>query len=120
MNVTLKGVHLKVDASLREYVDQHLVAPLEHIVVNAAATLDIHLVDINGEKGGTDDKECRATLHIPGLKAVHVTESSDDIFKSVAVARDRLERTAKRELAKRRSTAPLSPPIEDTPADERV
>ncbi len=109
--MTLKGVHLTVDEGVREYVNQHLVAPLAHIVSNSAATLDVHLVDVNGEKGGTVDKECRVTLHIPGLNAVHVTEGSDDICKSIAIARDRLERTVKRELEKRRAPGHLAHPI---------
>ncbi len=104
MNVIVKGVHLRVSPRLRSYVDAHLVGPLLHFWNDEASELEVHLVDTNGPKGGRD-KECRVTARMPGSRTLHVTERSDDIYKAVSFARDRLEKAAKREIAKKRKVA---------------
>jgi putative sigma-54 modulation protein len=101
MKTIVKGVHLKLSKRLRDYVQEHLVEPMVHFCDSAAAEIEVHLADTNGPKGGVD-KECRATVRIPNSKTLHVTEASDDIYKSIAFARDRLERMAKREIQKMR------------------
>ncbi len=101
MKLIVKGIHLKLTKRLRAFVEEHLALPLEHFCDDAAAKLEVHLADTNGPKGGVD-KECRATVRLPRSKALHVSEASDDIYKSIAFARDRLERMAKREIQKMR------------------
>jgi ribosomal subunit interface protein len=101
MKVMVKGVHLKVSRRLRDYVEEHLVVPMTHFIQDEAAELEVHLVDTNGSKGGVD-RECRVAVRLPHAKGLHVTEVSDDIHASIALARDRLERLVKREIAKRR------------------
>lgn len=101
MTVILKGVHLRLSRRLREYIQKHLVAPMERFYKNPAAELEIHLVDTNGPKRGLD-KECRATVRLPGSKAIHVTEIGDDVYDAVTFVRDRLERLVKRELSRKR------------------
>ena len=102
MKVMIKGVHLRVSKRLRAYCEAHLVEPLAHFHDDEAAELDIHLADDNGPKGGATDKECRVTLRMPGARAIHVVEATEDIYKSVSFARDRLERLMKRQLQKMR------------------
>ncbi len=101
MKVIVRGVHLRVSRRLRQFVEEHLVLPLERFYDDEAAELIVELADMNGPKGG-DDKECRAILRLPGLRTLVVTERSADVYTSVSFARDRLERQAKRELGKRR------------------
>lgn len=102
MKVIMRGVHLSLTEGIKAHVMEHLVAPLERFYNNEAAELDVHLVDNNGPKGG-QDKECRVTAFMPGGSPIHVTEVTDDIYKSIDLARDRLERLAKRELEKMRT-----------------
>lgn len=101
MKVILKGVHITLTERLKAYVDEHLVAPIERFFDDEAAELDIHLVDSNGPKGGRD-KECRVTAFIPGSAPMHITEATDDLFQSIDFARDRLEKTIKREQERKR------------------
>ena len=101
MKVLLRGVHLDLTDALRAYVDEHLVSHIERFADDEAAEIDISLVDINGPKGGVD-KECRVTVRMPGLSSVHVTETADSLFPAIDAARDRLERTLKRALERRR------------------
>jgi ribosomal subunit interface protein len=101
MKVLIRGVHLALTESLREYVERHLVSHLERYIDDEATEVEIALVDINGPKGGVD-QECRVTVRMPGFAAMHVTETSETIHHAVDAARDRLENTIKRTLEKRR------------------
>jgi putative sigma-54 modulation protein len=101
MKVLIHGVHIRLTARLKKYVETHLVAPLQRFYDDTAAEIDVHLCDINGPKGGID-KECRVTVRIPRRRSMHVTETSDDLYKAIDFARDRVERAAKREISRRR------------------
>lgn len=115
MKVLLRGVHLDLSDALRAYVDEHLVSHIERFADDEAAEIDISLVDTNGPKGGVD-KECRVTVRLPGLAAVHVTEAGDSLFPAIDASRDRLEKTLKRTLEKRREAHTGGLPY-DTAAD---
>ncbi len=112
MKVIVKGVHLKVSPRLREFVEAHLAEPIGTFYDSEAAELQVHLVDINGPKGG-EDKECRVTVFMPGFSPIHVVEATDNIYKSVALVRERVERLAKKELGRLRkhSGHPVSKPL---------
>ncbi|QSQ24378.1 ribosome-associated translation inhibitor RaiA [Pyxidicoccus parkwayensis] len=115
MKVLLRGVHLVLTDALRSYVDEHLVGHIERFADDEAAEIDISLVDTNGPKGGVD-KECRVTVRLPGLPSVHVTEMADSLFPAIDASRDRLEKTLKRMLEKRREAKTNGLP-QDTAAD---
>jgi ribosomal subunit interface protein len=115
MKVLLRGVHLDLTDALKAYVDEHLVSHIERFADDEAAEIDISLVDTNGPKGGVD-KECRVTVRLPGLSSVHVTETSDSLFPAIDASRDRLEKTLKRTLEKRREAHTNGLPL-DTAAD---
>ena len=96
MKVNLRGVHLTLTEALKQHVHRHLVAPIQRVYDSEAAELDIHLRDTNGPKRGRD-KECSVTLRFPnGHHSIHVTEASEDIYKSIDLARDRVVNSAKR------------------------
>ncbi len=104
MKVIVRGVHLSLTDALKNHVEEHLVKPLTRFYENEAAELDIQLLDNNGPKGGLD-KECRVTAHFPGLSTQHVSEATEDLYKSIDLVRDRLKRIIKRELEKQRSVS---------------
>jgi putative sigma-54 modulation protein len=96
MKVNLRGVHLTLTEALKQHVQSHLVGPIQRIYDSEAAELEIHLRDTNGPKGGRD-KECSVTVRYPnGHHSIHVTEASEDIYKSIDLARDRVVNSAKR------------------------
>ena len=102
MKLLLHGVHVTLSPALKETVYEQLVAPVEKVADDEAAELEVHLCDTNGPKGGLD-KECRVTLRLPNLPALHVTERSEDLFKCIQLTSDRLERMAKRLLERHRT-----------------
>jgi ribosomal subunit interface protein len=101
MKLILKGVHLTLTERMKAYVQEHLVDAVTRFYDDEAAELNVHLVDSNGPKGGTD-KECRVTAFIPGLVPIHIDEATDDIFQSIDFAKDRLVKVLKREQERRR------------------
>jgi ribosomal subunit interface protein len=111
MKVLLRGVHLDLTDTLREYVEEHLVSHLGRYIEDEATELDIALVDINGPKGGVD-QECRVTVRMPGFSGVHVTETSETLFQAIDAVRDRLENTLKRTLEKRRERSSEGLPMD--------
>jgi putative sigma-54 modulation protein len=103
MKVLMRGVHLELTDSLREYVQGHLVDPISNYLDSEASEIDISLVDINGPKGGVD-QECRVTVRIPHFPAVHVTETAETMFAAIDLTRDRLETAVQRMIEKRRDS----------------
>jgi len=116
MKVNVRGVHLTLSDAIKRHVDKHLVEPLERFYDSEAAELEIHLRDINGPKGGKD-KECSVTLRVPHGASLHVTEVSEDIYKSIDLARDRLEKSAKRLVERSQDKRYDVRPTDLTPLD---
>jgi ribosome-associated translation inhibitor RaiA len=54
-------------------------------------------------------------MHLPGAPSVHITETSNDIHRAVAIASDRVERAAKKYLDRRHPRGGES--IADLPTD---
>jgi putative sigma-54 modulation protein len=104
MKVLMRGVHLSLTEGLKAYVQKHLVEHIQRVCRDdTASEIDISLLDINGPKGGVD-KECRVTVRLPGLSALHVTETAETLHQAIDAARDRTETALKRVLEKRRDT----------------
>lgn len=104
MKVLMRGIHLTLTDSLRDYATRHLVDPIAKYIDDEATEVDIALVDINGPKGGVD-QECRVTVRMPGFSGIHVTETSETMFQAIDSVRDRLENTIKRTVDKRRDVS---------------
>jgi putative sigma-54 modulation protein len=105
MKVLMRGVHLSLTDGLKAYVQEHLVDHIERLCDDQEASeIDISLVDTNGPKGGVD-KECRVTVRLPGLSAIHVTETAETLHQAIDASRDRMENTLKRTLEKRRDVS---------------
>jgi ribosomal subunit interface protein len=101
MKTNLRGVHVHLGDRMKDHVHSHLIGPILEFYDDEAAEIEVQLRDASA-KGGVD-KECRVTLHVPGINAIHIEEVTDDFFKSVDLCRDRLENALKRELEKRRT-----------------
>lgn len=100
MKVLMRGIHLGLTDSLRDYMTQHLVDPIAKYIDSEAAEIDIALADTNGPKGGVD-KECRVTVRMPGFSAIHINETAETLFAAIDSVRDRLVNTIKRTVEKR-------------------
>jgi ribosomal subunit interface protein len=117
MQLLVRGVHVPVNDALRNYVEVHMRRALERVLGRQpAAQVEVHLVVTRGENKGGMDKEARVTVHVPGVPALHITETSDEIHRAIAIACDRVERVAKKYLDRRHLRGGDS--IADLPSDE--
>lgn len=116
MKVNVRGVHLALSDGLKQHVQKHLVEPIERFYDSEAAELEVHLRDTNGPKGGRD-KECSVTVRVPHGASIHVTEVSDDLYKSIDLVRDRVEKSAKRLVERSQDKRHVNTPADLTPLD---
>ena len=113
MKVIIQARHIELSDALRNYCEQHLVEHIRRFYDNEAAQLVIQFNDMNGTKGG-NDQEVHLTFFMPNARAIHVELLSDDAFKSLDLARDRLIRRVKEEIRRMRQTSangPLDHPL---------
>lgn len=113
MKVIIQARHIELSSALRNYCETHLVDHIRRFYDNEAAQLTIQFNDANGTKGG-NDQEVHLTFYMPNARAIHVEQVSDDAFKSLDLARDRLIRRVKEEIRRWRQTSangPLERPL---------
>jgi len=115
MQLLVRGVHLQVDEALHSFVEVHLERALR-IFQQQSVSVEVHLVDTNAAKGGVD-QSARVTLRLPGVPAIHVEETSDDVRRAVLGACERLEHAAKRWVDKHHHHAG-GVALADLPVDE--
>lgn len=116
MKVNVRGVHLTLSDAIKQHVQKHLVDPIEHFYDSEAAEIEIHLRDNNGPKGGVD-KECSVTVRVPNSQSIHVTEVAEDIYKAIDLARDRVEKSAKRLVGRSQDKRYQTRPVDLSPID---
>ncbi|OGQ90040.1 MAG: ribosomal subunit interface protein [Deltaproteobacteria bacterium RIFOXYA12_FULL_58_15] len=101
MKLIVKARHMNLTPALKAHAEDKLGEAITRFYDGPAATLEIELGELGRTKDGLD-KECRVTAFIPKGKAITITEVSDDMYKAIDLARDRLVETVKRQLDKKR------------------
>ena len=104
MKVQIQGKQMKVSDALKQYVEDHLVKPMNRFYDDAAAEVRVEFGDARPGKGG-QDIECHLTLHMPHGRTLQVEAETQDPFASLDDAADRLIRACKKELEKMREPA---------------
>jgi len=64
--------------------------------------VEVHISDENGHKGGEDDLRCTIEARIRGLQPIVVTHHDENIDMAIAGATDRITRSVRKTLEKRR------------------
>lgn len=65
--------------------------------------VEVHLTDVNKDKGGTDDKRCVMEARIEGLSPSAVTHNAGNVRDAINGAADKLKRSLTSTLEKRKS-----------------
>ena len=96
LNIHTQGVSLtsRVEEHVRTQVTAALRSHADRVI-----TVDVHLKDVNGPKGG-DDKNVLIRTRLRGRSQVAVTERRDDLFSAVTAASRRTKRWVKRAVHK--------------------
>ena len=87
--------------------DQRLEEIAEGIVTNSLerfrediTRVEVHLRDVNRQKGGDDDKKCTMEARIEGQKPTAVTHNAGSVEEALSGAADKLQRALSSTLGK--------------------
>ena len=69
-------------------------------VESSITRVEAHLHDDNAHKSGSNDMRCVLEARIAGMKPLTVEESSDDLYKSIHLAAQKLGRAVTHTLEK--------------------
>ena len=90
-------VQVHADSSVKS--NAVLAQTVEETVGNAVrrwtpriTRVEVHLSDINGQKGGADDKRCLLEARIGGLQPIAVTHQAGTLHDAVEGAADKLKK----------------------------
>lgn len=67
--------------------------------------VEVHLNDLNGEKGGSNDKRCLMEARLAGLGPVDVNHEADSLELAIDGAMEKLERAIEHKLGRLAMTA---------------
>ncbi|MET8873103.1 HPF/RaiA family ribosome-associated protein [Nocardia sp. NPDC004604] len=81
------GSNIHGGASLAERVESTISATLDRFA-DQVTRLEVHLTDLNAEKGGPDDKQCVLEARISGQPPVAVTHRAATVAEAYTGAAD--------------------------------
>lgn len=98
-------VQVHADSSVKS--NAILAQTVEEAVGNAVrrwtpriTRVEVHLSDINGQKGGADDKRCLLEARIGGLQPIAVTHQAGTLYDAVEGAADKLKKVLQSTMEK--------------------
>lgn len=93
--------HVKGGDLLKKYVDGLLNDSLNSFK-DEVTRIEVHISDENSHKGGDDDLRCTMEARLRGLKPIAVTHNAENIDAAIAGAADRITRSVRKTIEKRR------------------
>lgn len=99
MLIQINAGDVQSSDALETKVNDEVHSALKH-VESSITRVEAHLRDDNSHKHGGDDKRCVLEARIAGMKPLTVEESSDDLYKSIHLAAQKLGRAVTHTLEK--------------------
>ncbi|MCK5689169.1 ribosome-associated translation inhibitor RaiA [Myxococcota bacterium] len=100
MKVIVKSRHVDLTPSLKAHAEHKLSDAVARIFDKPAAKIEIELSKSGNTKTG-EDQECKVTVFMPKNKTINISEVSDDMYKAIDLAQDRLLHQIKRQQEKK-------------------
>ena len=91
--------HIDGSLSLTERV-QSIVTDAVDRFADRITRIEVHLNDVNGAKGGENDKRCMLEARLGGLAPVAVSDQAGTLLEAIEGAADKLERAIEHTLGK--------------------
>lgn len=91
---------MSTSQSLLNHAERKVRRALAHIA-DRVTRVEVHVVDDNGPKGGTD-KRCSIVANIAGVGQIAVNQLASDFFRAVDLASAKLRRAATHRVARTR------------------
>lgn len=114
-------VQFNTDESVegREALARHASEVVDHTLgrfSDHVTRVEIHVSDVNGEKGGLHDKRCLMEARIAGRQPIAVSDQAGSVHQAIEGATQKLKRALDGVLGKladkRRTAAPMPAPAE--------
>lgn len=93
--------HVQGGDALKTHVENLLNDSLNNFK-DEVTRVEVYIADENGHKGGDDDMRCTMEARIKGLKPLVVTHHSDNIHTAIDGAAERIIRSVRKTVEKRR------------------
>ena len=93
--------HVKGGDLLQKHVE-NLIQDILSSFKDQVTRVEVFLADENSHKGGEDDLRCTMEARIRGMKPLVVTHHADNINTAIDGAADRLSRSVRKTVEKRR------------------
>ncbi len=93
--------HVKGGDLLKQHVEDLLNGSLNNFK-DEVTRIEVYVADENSHKGGDDDLRCTMEARIRGLKPIAVTHHADNIHAAIDGAADRMVRSVRKTVEKRR------------------
>ncbi len=69
--------------------------------------VEVHISDENSHKGGDDDLRCTMEARLRGMQPIAVTHHDENVDLAIAGAADRITRSVRKTIEKRREVKPV-------------
>ncbi len=99
MHVIVKARHMTLTPALKAFAEEKLGRSVMRVFDRPACQVEIELTDLGAKDG--DTKECRVIVFMPKGKTITITEVTDNMYKAIDLAHDRLLQQVKRERGRR-------------------
>jgi putative sigma-54 modulation protein len=99
MHVIVKARHMTLTPALKAHAEEKLGRSVMRVFDRPACQVEIELTDLGAKDG--DTKECRVLVFVPKGKTINITEVTDNMYKAIDLAHDRLLQQVKRERGRR-------------------
>lgn len=99
-------------------VEANLESELKH-VASSITRVEVHLSDVNGARGGEDDKRCLLEARLKGSQPVAVESRAATIEQAINSAAGQLNRAIKSSIGKSSAAEKQGDSIRHLSADER-
>jgi len=93
--------HIAGDERLAASVSEQLERSLARFS-GQITRVEVHFQDLNGERGGANDKRCMLEARLAGHEPVVVTNTADTINGALVGARDKLARLLEKHASRQR------------------
>ncbi|WP_434680510.1 HPF/RaiA family ribosome-associated protein [Pseudomonas sp. R1-18] len=107
MQVQVDSNHIEGSAALQEWVGSTVVDELERYT-DLLTRVEIHVGDVNAQKGGAQDKRCQIEARPKGHTSISVTHNAESLDLAVAGAARKMNHALEHLVGR------LSPKVEST------
>ena len=99
MLIQVNAADIESSDALVAHAREQVESSLKH-VTDRVTRVEVHLHDDNSDKSASDDKRCVMEARIAGQQPLAVDQASDDLYKSISDAANKLGRAVTHKLEK--------------------